>query len=80
MYMNGVMIGMVLFRVPLRRILLVPIVGRAVCSVVVAGTAMRGTAVCRSVTAPLQIAVATTSGFAWLSLFTDKFKCFDIKF
>ena len=39
-----------------------------------------GPAVCRTVSTSLQVTVATTSGFAWLSLFTDKFKCFDIKF
>ena len=71
--MNGVRIGMVLFRVPLRRILLVPIVGRIVCSVVVAGTAMRGAAVRRSVATSLRISVTTISGFAWLSPSNDIF-------
>ena len=73
MYMNGVRIGMVLIRVLLRRILRVPIVGRAVCAVVVAGSTMRGPAVCRTVTATLQIPVAPASGFAWLSPSNDIF-------
>ena len=73
MYMNGVRIGMVLIRVLLRRILRVPIVGRAVCTVVVAGPALRGAAVCRSVAASLRITVASASGFAWLSPSNDIF-------
>ena len=68
--MSSVRIGMVLIRVPLRRILLVPIVGRTVWTVVVAGAAV---AVCRAVTAALRIAVATSSGFAWLSPSNDIF-------
>ena len=71
--MNGVRIGMVLIRVLLRRILRVPIVGRAVWSVVVAGTTLRGTAVCRTVAASLRFTVAMTSGFAWLSPSNDIF-------
>ena len=73
MYMNGVRIGMVLIRVLLRRILLVLIVGRAVCAVVVAGSAMRGAAVCRTVTTSLRMTVTSTSGFAWLSPSNDIF-------
>ncbi len=73
MYMNGVRIGMVLIRVLLRRILRVPIVGRAVCTVVVAGSTLRGSAVCRTVPATLQDTVATASGFAWLSPSNDIF-------
>ena len=69
---------MVLIRVPLRRILQVPIVGGVVCAVVVAATTMRGAAVRRTVTAGFRIALTTTSGFAWLSpsndIFTKKTK------
>ena len=73
MYMNGVRIGMVLIRVLLRRILRVPIVGRAVCTVVVAGATVRGSAVCRAVTSTLSFTVAMPSGFAWLSPSNDIF-------
>ena len=73
MFMSGVWIGMGLIRVSLRRILQVPIVGRSVCTVVVAGPAMRGSAVRRSVSTSLQISVATASGFAWLSPSNDIF-------
>ena len=64
MYMNGVRIGMVLIRAPLRRILRVPIVGCAVCAVVGAGAAMRGAAVCRAVSTALQVTVSVSTDFA----------------
>ena len=74
---------MVLIRVPLRRILQVPIVGRFVCTVVVAGPALRGTAGRRTVAAAFRISLTTTSGFVWFSpsndIFTQKTISTDIE-
>ena len=64
---------MVLIRVSLRQILQVPIVGRTVCTVVVVGTAVRGSAVRRAVSSSLPTSTSTASGFAWLSPSNDIF-------
>ena len=47
--------------------------GRTVCTVVVAGTTMRGAVVRRAVSTSLQTAVITTLGFAWFFPSSDIF-------
>ena len=47
--------------------------GRTVCTVVVAGTTMRGAVVRRTVTAMLQTTASTTLGSAWFSPSNDIF-------
>lgn len=72
MFGSGVKTGMVAIVVLLRPILLVPLVGRTVCSVVAVGTIQPGTVGLRAVTILLLTAIAA-GGFAWFSPSNDFF-------
>lgn len=71
MFGSGVKTGMTATVALLRPILLVPLVGRAVCTVVAVGTILPGSVDLRFVTATLLAAVTTLLGFVWFSPSND---------
>lgn len=68
MYGNGVVIGMENIRHPRRPIPRAPHPGLTACFAVVVGTATRGTAVCRRVTATTRTPASATTASVWLSV------------
>ena len=73
MFWSGVKIGMVSIVVLLKPILLVPLVGRTVWTVVAIGAVRPGAVVLRAVTSTLLTTAPTVVGFAWFSPSNDFF-------